>query len=294
MNRFKAAYLAIVVSMFLVVFKVFVGTATNSISIISDALHSSMDVIASTITLVAMKLAKKPEDKCHNYGHGKYEDLAAVIQSVLILIISVTIISQATLRIVNGNLITETFPGIIVMLVSITLHSMTVFIMLKYAKKENSVALKANALHLLADVITSIGVIVGLVVIQFTGLRIIDPIVAIIVALIIIKTGYDIGKESIEQLLDKSLSSEEMSIIKEILEEHSPPVLDYHYLRTRRIGQTRQVDVHLIFPNDYSLTDAHDVSSSIEKDIHQRITSVRITIHLEPENHYHPYRVEVE
>lgn len=292
MDRFKAAYLAISVSIFLVFFKVFVGLSTNSISIISDALHSSMDVIASTITLVAMKLAKKPEDKCHNYGHGKYEDLAAVIQSVLILIVSATIIYQATSRIVNENLITETLPGIIVMLVSILLHSMTVFVMLKYAKKENSVALRANALHLLADIITSVGVIVGLVIIHFTGLRIIDPIVAIVVALIIIKTGYDIGKESIEQLLDRSLSWEETKVIKETLEKHSPPVLDYHHIRTRRVGQTRQVDVHLIFPNDYSLMDAHDISSSIEKDIHQKMTAVRTTIHLEPETHEHPYKCE--
>ncbi|SCY56547.1 cation diffusion facilitator family transporter [Alkaliphilus peptidifermentans] len=290
MNRFKAAYLAISVSVFLVLLKVFVGFVTNSISIISDALHSSMDVIASTITLVAMNLAKKPEDKCHNYGHGKYEDLAAAIQSVLILIISVTIITQAALRIVNQNLITETLPGIFVMIVSITLHSITVLIMLKYAKKENSVALRANALHLLADVVTSVGIIVGLVIIHFTGLKIIDPIVAIVVALIIIKTGYDIGKESIAQLLDKSLSLEEMKIIKETLAKHSPPVLDYHHLRTRRVGQIRQVDVHLIFPNNFSLMDAHDVSSNIEKDIQQRISTVRTTIHLEPETHNHSYK----
>jgi cation diffusion facilitator family transporter len=290
MNRFKAVYLAIGVSIFLVFFKILVGLLTNSISIISDALHSSMDVVASTITLAAMKFAKKPVDKCHNYGHGKYEDLAAAIQSVLIFIVSVTIIFQAASRIINQNLIAETLPGIIVMLVSITLHSITVFIMLKSAKKENSVALRANALHLMADVITSVGVIVGLVIIRFTGLKIIDPLAAIVVALIIIKTGYDIGKESIQQLLDRSLSPEEMKAIEESLEKHSPPVLDYHHLRTRRVGETRQVDVHLIFPDDYSLADAHDVSSSIEKDIHERLTIVRTTIHLEPKAHYHCYK----
>lgn len=289
MNRFKAAYLAILVSIFLVVFKLLVGRETNSISIISDALHSSMDVIASTITLVAMKLAKKPEDKCHNYGHGKYEDLAAAIQSILILIISVTIINQAASRIANQSYITETGPGIIVMLVSITLHSLTVFIMLKYAKRENSIALRANALHLLADVITSVGVIIGLVIMHFTDIKIIDPIVAILVALVIIKTGYDIGKESIDQLLDKSLSLDEMKIIKEALDKHSPPIMDYHHLRTRRVGEARQVDLHLIFPNDYTLMEAHDVSNSLENYIHKRIESIRITVHLEPELHYHPY-----
>ncbi|SES88630.1 cation diffusion facilitator family transporter [Natronincola peptidivorans] len=291
MNRFKAAYLAIAVSIFLVFFKISIGLFTNSISIISDGMHSFMDVIASTITLAAMKLAKKPVDQCHNYGHGKYEDLAAVIQSVLILIISITIIYQAASRILNQNLITETLPGMGVMLVSITLHSVTVLIMLKYAKKENSIALRANALHLLADVITSVGVIVGLVIIHFTGIRIIDPIVAIIVALIIIKTGYDIGKESIQQLLDKSLSQGEKRIIEEILEQHTPPILEYHHLRTRRVGESRQVDLHLVFPNDYSLMEAHDVSSNIEKDIHQRLTNARTTIHLEPEIHDHPYKL---
>ena len=290
MDKFKAAYMAIGVSVFLVIFKVSIGILTNSISIISDALHSSMDVLASTLTLIAMKLAKVPEDKCHNYGHGKYEDLAAATQSILIFIVSVTIITQAASRIINQNLITDTLPGIFVMLVSITLHSITVFIMLKSAKKEGSIALRANALHLLSDVITSVGVIVGLIVINFTGLKIIDPIAAIVVALIIIKTGYDIGKESIAQLLDKSLSTEETKLIGEIIEKHSPPVLEYHHLRTRRVGQARQVDFHLIFPTSYSLLEAHNISNSIELDIHQNIPSVRTTIHLEPESHYHPYK----
>jgi cation diffusion facilitator family transporter len=290
MNKFKAAYLAISVSIFLVIFKILVGLSTNSISILSDAMHSSMDVVASTITLIAIKLAKKPADKCHNYGHGKYEALSAAIQSVLILIISVTIIYQSALRIVNRNLITEAVPGIVVMVASITLHSMTVFIMLRCAKKENSIALKANALHLLSDVITSIGVIVGLIIIHFTGLKVIDPVLAIVVALVIVKTGYDIGKESIEELLDRSLNLEEVKIINDILEKHSPPVLDYHCLRTRRVGLIRQVDVHLIFPNNYSLIDAHDISSDIEKDIHESIKNVRTTTHLEPKSHYHPYK----
>ncbi len=289
MNKIKAASLAIAVSFFLVIFKIIVGLYTNSISIISDALHSSMDVIASTITLIAMKLASRPPDKSHNYGYGRYEDLSAAIQSVLIFLVSITIITQAVSRIANQNLITETTPGIIVMLVSIILHSCTVFIMLKYAKKENSVALKANALHLLADVITSVGVIVGLIVIHFTNLRVIDPLVAIVVALIIIKTGYDIGKESIQQLLDKSLSNEEMAVIKQAIKKHSPPVLDYHHLRTRKVGLTRLVEFHIVLPNDFSLMDAHDISSSIEKEIHQCITNVRTTIHLEPKEHYHPY-----
>ena len=294
MNKFKAAYLAIFASIFLVIFKVIVGLSSNSISIISDAMHSAMDVVASTITLIAIYFAKKPADKCHNYGHGRYEDLAAVIQSVLIFLISVTIISQAVSRIVNQNLITETLPGIIVMLVSISLHSLTVFIMLKYAKKEQSVALRANALHLLADVITSVGVIVGLVVIHFTGLRIIDPIVAIVVAIIIIKTGFDIGKESIGQLLDTSLSVKEKNIIIEKIKMYSPPIIEFHHLRTRRVGLNRHVDFHIVFPNDYSLTEAHDISSKIEKDIHDNIQNVKTTIHLEPESHNHPYKWQRE
>lgn len=290
MNKVRAAYLAIGVSLFLVFFKVTVGLYTNSISIISDAIHSSMDVIASSITLMAISLAKKPADECYNYGHGKYEDLAAVLQSILILIVSITIITQASFRIINHNYITETLPGIVVMIVSITLHSITVLVMLKYAKKESSVALKANALHLLTDVITSVGVIIGLIIIHFTGLKFIDPIVAIVVAIIIIKTGFDIGKESIEQLLDKSLSNEEMEIINGAFEKHRPPVLEFHHLRTRRVGITKHIDVHLVLPNEYSLMDAHELSSSIEKEIHLKVKNVRTTIHLEPEVHSHPYK----
>ncbi|QNO15268.1 cation transporter [Alkalicella caledoniensis] len=290
MNKVRAAFLAIGVSIFLVIFQVIVGLKTNSISIISDAMHSTMDVFASTITLIAIHFAKKPADKCHNYGHGKYEDLAAAIQSVLIFIVSITIITQAVLRIYHRSLITETLPGIIMMIVSITLHGAAVLVMLKVAKKEKSTALKANALHLLTDVITSIGVIVGLIFIRFTGLRLIDPIVAIVVALIIIKTGYDIGKESISQLLDRSLSQEDIDKIKGIIDSYSPPALDYHHLRSRKVGIIRQVDLHLIFPDDFSLTEAHDISSAIERDIHNTISDIRTTIHLEPKTHKHPYK----
>lgn len=287
MNKFKAAYLAIFVSIFLVVFKIMVGLSTNSISIISDAMHSGMDVVASTITLIAIYFAKKPADKCHNYGHGRYEDLAAVIQSFLIFLISITIISQAISRIVSQNLITETMPGIIVMLVSISLHSVTVFIMLKYAKKEQSVALRANALHLLADVITSVGVIIGLIVIHFTGLRIIDPIVAIVVAIIIIKTGFDIGKESIGQLLDSSLTTDEKNVIVAKIKLFSPPIIEFHHLRTRRVGLNRQIDFHLVFPDEYSLTEAHNISTKIEKEIQDNIPNFKTIIHLEPKSHNH-------
>lgn len=290
MNQFKSVYLAIGVSVFLVIFKVMAGRMTHSISIVSDAMHSSMDVIASAITLAAMKLAQKPVDECHAYGHGRYEDFAAALQCILILLVSAAIIGQAVQRIRSQDYLTETVPGIVVMLVSILLHTGTVLIMLKYSKEADSIALRANALHLLTDVITSVGVILGLIVIHFTGLKLLDPVAAILVALVIIKTGCDIGKESIGQLLDRSLASDEIEGIEETLKEYQPPVLAFHHLRTRRVGRLRLVDVHLVFPDETSLSEAHDVSSRIERDLHRTFEDVRTTIHLEPKAHEHPHR----
>ncbi|SET13222.1 cation diffusion facilitator family transporter [Anaerobranca gottschalkii] len=139
MNKFKAALLAISVSIFLVVLKLVIGVITNSISIISDALHSFMDVLASTITLAAMYFAGKPPDKCHNYGHGRYEDLAAVLQSILILIFSVTIIYQSFSRIYNQNFLNETIPGIIVMSRLLTLLK-TIKILIKLFISQHSLS----------------------------------------------------------------------------------------------------------------------------------------------------------
>lgn len=287
-NKFKAALLAISVSIILVILKVVIGIITNSISIISDALHSFMDILASSITLAAMYFAAQPPDKCHNYGHGRYEDLAAVLQSILIFIFSITIIFQGLSRIFTQNYLNETVPGIIVMSLSITLHSITVLTMLKYAKKEESIALKANALHLLADVLTSIGVIIGLIVIHFTGVKIIDPIVGIIVALVIIKTGYDIGKESIGQLLDTSLSKEELNIVIDKIHQFIPPILSYHHLRTRRVGNHRYIDFHILFPDDFTLHKAHSIASNLEMELQKSIPNLKTTIHLEPKSHFHP------
>ncbi|WP_353892939.1 cation diffusion facilitator family transporter [Proteinivorax hydrogeniformans] len=282
MTKEKSALLAILASIFLVVLKLSVGIAANSVSIISDAMHSFMDVLASTMTFFAIRFAQKPPDKCHNFGHGKIEDLAAVIQSILILMVSVTIIRQAYIRIVEQNYITDTTLGIVVMLVSIAIHGLVVWNMLTVAKKENSIALRANGLHLLTDIITSVGVVIGLVFIHFTGLKILDPIIAMVVALIIIKTGFSIGRDSLKSLLDSSLSEKDIQKVKDIIEKYSPPIMEYHKLRTRKMGGDKQMDVHIVLPKDMNIKEAHDLSIDVQSEIEKSFRDAKVVIHLEP------------
>ncbi|WP_350343272.1 cation diffusion facilitator family transporter [Proteinivorax tanatarense] len=282
MTKEKSALLAILASIFLVILKLSVGLSANSVSIISDALHSFMDVMASTMTFFAIRFAQKPPDKCHNFGHGKIEDLAAVIQSILILLVSITIIRQACIRIIEQNYITDTTLGIIVMLISILIHSLVVWNMLTVAKRENSIALRANGLHLLTDIITSGGVVVGLIIIHFTGIKILDPIIAMVVAIIIIKTGLSIGRDSLRSLLDSSLNQEDIQKVKKIIDSYSPPVVEHHKLRTRKMGGEKQMDVHIVFPKTMSIKKAHDISNNIQKEIQNNFKEAKIVIHLEP------------
>ncbi|ERM91794.1 cation transporter [Caldanaerobacter subterraneus subsp. yonseiensis KB-1] len=282
MNREKAALLSVVSNSFLITVKLAAGILMHSIGVISEAIHSSIDLIASIIAFFSIRKAAKPADDDHPFGHGKYENVSGFVEAILIFFAALLIIYEALKRIITGAYVENLGMGIVVMLFAALINSVVSFYLFKVAKKEDSIALKADAMHLLTDVFTSLGVAAGLVVIRFTGINILDPLIAIFVAFLIIKASVDLTKEALKDLTDTSLPEEELKEIEEIIKSN-PEITSFHKLRTRKSGQKREIDVHLRVRRDANIVEAHELSHKVSKQIIDRFPEANVTVHIEPE-----------
>lgn len=277
-----AVKLSLIVIIGLTVLKVAVAIITGSISIFAQAADSFFDLFAVVITFFAVGIAAKPADEEHPFGHGKVEDIAAIFQAVLILAVGGLIIYSAISRIVNGVTLELTEAGIGVMLVSIIASIFLSRHLLKVSKDTGSTALEANARNITTDVYSAVGVLVGLVAVRFTGFSILDPIVALVVALVILKTAYDILKKSFGGLIDVRLPQAEEDKIRTCIMEYGGEIVGFHKLRTRRAGNQRFIEFHLIMPKNVSVEEAHHVTDRLEQDIENRLQHTSVTIHIEP------------
>jgi cation diffusion facilitator family transporter len=281
-GRIGAARLSIIVVVCLIVLKVVVGTITGSLSIFAQAIDSFLDLFAVVVTLLAIRVAARPADTEHPFGHGKAENIAAIMQSVLIFIAGGLIIYSAVRRVQTGAALELTEAGIGVMAVSIIASIFLSRYLLGIARKEDSLALEANAHNIAADVYSAAAVFVGLLVVRFTGLGIIDSILAGLVALFIFKVAFDVLRNSFGGLVDVKLPEEEENIISATIKEHAGQVVDFHALRTRKAGSQRYIDLHLVMPKDISLEEAHNMCDHLEKDIEARLPNTDVIIHVEP------------
>ena len=272
--------LAIVIG--LIVFKVVVGVITGSISVIAQAVDSFLDLLAIVITFFAVIIATKPADENHPFGHGKVENMAAIAQAMLIFTAGGLIIYSAVRRIITGAAIELTEAGIGVMLVSIIASIFLSRHLLRVSRATDSIALEASARNIAADVYSAAGVLVGLVVIRFTGLSIIDPIIALLVSLIILKAAYDVLRKSFGGLIDVKLPEAEENVIRSAIMEHAGELVDFHELRTRKAGSQRYIDLHLVMPKDISVEEAHRMCDHLEQDIEGKLQQASVTIHVEP------------
>jgi len=283
LNKLKrnTARLSVISNTSLVVLKLVVGICSGAVSIISEAAHSGVDLMASVIDYYAVTKAGKPPDERHEYGHGKIENLSAVVEAGLIILAALWIVYEAVGKIAHPSEPEYLEYGIAVMLVSIILNILVSGKMYKVAKKTGSPALEADALHLRADVWTSVGVLVGLTVIKVTGLYWLDPVIAIVVAVIVFHAGYTMTKKSVYELTDSSWSTEEEAIVQEVVNRH-PETITVHNIRTRHSGSWRLVDMHVTLKKDTHLDEAHSICDQLEADIKSRIEHCDVVIHLEP------------
>jgi cation diffusion facilitator family transporter len=266
----------------LIAMKVAVGIITGSVSIISEAIHSTMDLLAAIIAFVSVKLGDVPADKDHPYGHQKYENVSGVIEAILILVASGLIIKEAIKKIVSNDPIESIGIGFIVMFISAAVNYFVSKKLYKVAKEEDSVAIAADALHLKMDVLTSVGVAVGLMIIWITGLNFLDPVIAILIALFILKESVQMLMTAFNPLLDAKLSDAEIEIIKQQIEKYKDVYMDYHDIRTRKAGSMRHIDFHLAVPLNMTVADSHTLCDKIEDDIERTLKHANILIHIEP------------
>jgi cation diffusion facilitator family transporter len=286
-NRIKksTARLSVASNALLVILKLTVGIAIGSVSIISEAIHSGIDLIAALIAYISVKKSSEPPDAEHRFGHGKFEDFSGLIEASLIFVAAILIIYEAFTRLISGSGALNTGlleAGIAVMLISAVANWVVSGRLMKAAKATESIALEADAWHLRTDVYTSLGIFIGLVLINFTGWKFLDPLFAIAVSVIIIKTAYDLTRRSISDLMDARLPEAEESRIKGILSEHYLQYASFHELRTRRSGSDRFMDLHLVVSRNLTVNDAHNLSDHLETDLNTEFPRSSITIHFEP------------
>lgn len=281
-QKVKAARVSVASNVLLVVLKLAVGAAVGSVSVMSEAIHSAVDLLAAVIALLSVRVSNRPADGDHAYGHGKVENLSALVEGALILVAAGWIIIEAAKKLRSGEGALMLAPGMAVMALSAGVNWLVSAYLFRVAREQESMALAADALHLRTDVWTSLGVLGGLALVQVTGLRWLDPVVAIGVALFIARAGFDMCREALQPLVDARLPVEEEAEIMRLIERYRSWYVDIHDLRTRRSGSVRHVDFHLVVPGDRPLEEVHQLCDLIEGAIHERYPSSHVLIHPEP------------
>lgn len=281
-TKLGAARLSIFAGAVLTAGKLAIGLAMNSISVVSEAVHSGLDLLAALIAYGAVWISGQPADERHHYGHGKFENVAAILEALLIIGAGVLIIAQAVPKLKGGHQIHSLGLGAAVMGISAAVNFVVSTMLMRTAKKTDSPALAADAWHLRTDVYTSLGVFAGILAIRLTGLTILDPLLALGVTLLIFKAAGDLLRESLQSILDVRLPEAEEKIIRDVLTLYAGEFVDFHNLRTRKAGAERHVDLHLVVPCRRPIGLVHDLCERIEESLQKNLTGVQVLIHPEP------------
>jgi len=284
-----AALLSVVSNSLLIALKVVVGVLMGSVAVISEAIHSGMDLLAAVIALFAVRASSREADKGHPYGHGKFENVSGSIEAFLIFAAAAWIIYEAVGRLLDPQEVEMPFWGVGVMLISALVNTLVSHRLFKVGEETDSVALRADAWHLRTDVYTSAGVMLGLLVLWLGGmiwpgtdLRRLDPVVAILVALMIMRAAWHLTRESARDLLDVSLPDADIQWIPGFVAEGWPAVRSLHHVRTRKAGPNRFIDFHLVVDDRMSVAEAHALGDEIVAAIKERLPDSRVQIHVEP------------
>jgi cation diffusion facilitator family transporter len=286
-RKSKVALLSIISNTLLIILKITAGILSGSVSIISEAIHSMMDLVASFIAFLSVRSSANPADKDHPYGHGKIENISGIVEGLLIFIAAGMIIYEAAKKLIQPVQIEHAYVAIAVMTASALINLLVSRKLYKVAKEEDSMALEADALHLKTDVYTSFGVGIGILLIKLTGLTILDSIVAILVALIIIKEAWELCINAFHHLIDVKLTDEEEQdidqIIEKVMREYNRQLIDYHKLKTRKSGNKRHVDFHITLDPNLTVKEAHDIVGCLKKEMNEKFPNTRVSIHIDPD-----------
>ena len=285
----RAAALSIASNAILIALKLAAGAITGSVAILTEAMHSSIDLIASFVAYFSVREADKPADAEHPYGHDKIENLAAAIEAMLILVGSGVIIFAAVRSLANGPEVHSLGVGIGVIGFSIVANVVVSTTIARRARDTDSPALEGDAAHLRTDAATSAAVLLGLVLVQLTGATWLDPIIALLVAAAIVYAGVRLLARASRVLVDEALPPHELDAVRDAIADFGPRgVCGYHKLRARRAGSRRYVDLHVQFRSGTTLEAAHATAHALQDAIRERLRGADVLIHLEPEGSVHP------
>lgn len=279
----RFAWLSIGAAITTIVLKTGAYLLTDSVGLLSDAIESLVNLAGAIMALVMLTIAARPADESHVYGHSKAEYFASVTEGLLILGAAIAIISAAVTRLLHPRGLEQLGLGLAVSVAASAVNFIVARILLREGKNRNSITLEADSRHLMTDVWTSVGVISGVAIAGSTGWQMLDPIIAILVALNIIWTGFQLVNRSISGLMDAALPVQEQNLIKDVMERYRGKGVNFHALRTRQAAARRFVSVHMLVPGEWTVHDAHHVAEDFESDIRATLGGVvTVFTHMEP------------
>ncbi|MBW4657043.1 MAG: cation diffusion facilitator family transporter [Drouetiella hepatica Uher 2000/2452] len=255
---------------------------TGSVGLLSDAMESGINLVAAVFAFWALSYAAKPPDEEHPFGHSKAEYFSSGLESALIMVAAVSIGIAAWPRLLNPQPLEQIGVGLALSLVATAINGGVAWILLRAGKRLNSIALKADGHHLLTDVWTSVGVVVGLLLVKLTGWLVLDPIIALLVAANIIWAGARLMLQTGSELLDRSISQPDQQKIQQLLSEYEQQGIQFHALRTRTAGSRRFVSIHVLAPGSWTVQKGHDLCDQVELAIAKALPRTHVMTHLEP------------
>ena len=281
MQKRQVALVAVIGGVAIFLIKLLAYCVSNSVALLSDALESIVNILASGLMLFSVWLSAKPADDSHNYGHQKIEDISSMLEGVFIIVAALFIVNAAFGRLSSAVLPMQIDLAIAISMAATALNGGLSWYLIHAAKKSGSAAIEGDAKHLLSDVISTVGVWIGLFIVGFTGWSIVDPIMAFIVAALIIRMGISLVLKSCSRLMDNSCKEEEAKI-REVLIRHKFRFIDFHDMKTRRNGNLIFCELHLSVDGSLSVAEAHDLTDHLENELKEELPTANMTIHVEP------------
>lgn len=281
----RAAWTSLLVALVVLGLKGLAYLLTGSVAFLSDALESTVNVAAALMALFAIRFARRPPDATHPFGHTKAEYLSAVLEGVLVVLAAFFIVREALPRLLHPTPLEGLGPGLLVSLLASGLNGLLAYHLIAQGRKLRSPALTADGYHVLSDVLTSLGVLLGVGFAWLTGFWVLDPLLALLVAGNILLIGFRLVRESLGGLLDEGLSQEQVARIQAVIaRELKGKALEVHDLKTRKAGHRAFLEFHLVVPGSLSVAEAHALCDRLERALETEIPGLSVTIHVEPES----------
>ena len=275
------AWLSIGAALLTIGLKTVAYLITGSVGLLSDAVESLVNLVGGIMALAMLKVAARPADEDHAYGHGKAEYFSSGLEGGLILVAAVSIAVAAVMRLITPQRLQEVGVGLAVSVVASLVNLVVASVILRAGRKNNSITLEANARHLFTDVWTSVGVLIGVALVSWTGWLWLDPVMALLVAANIIWTGVGIVRRSIGGLMDASISAEDVAAVQTVFKSYESVGVKFHALRTRQSGAQKFISVHVLAPGDWTVQRGHELLERIEAEIRNTVSDSVVFTHLE-------------